>query len=444
MPDLRAAGLAIFRAALEAGDPARLIPAAVRLEGARLVVHDRAFDLERVRRLLVVGAGKASGAMAQTVERLLGERIADGLVVVKEGALYPTRRIRQVEASHPIPDERGLRAAEGIVELARSAGPEDLVLCLISGGGSALTPLPVAGVSLEEKRRVTRLLLEAGATINELNAVRKHLSRIKGGQLARAAAPAPVVSLLLSDVIGDPLDVIASGPTAPDDSSYAGTLDILGRFGLLEAVPASVRRHLETGARGEIPETPKAGDPLFARVLNVVIGNNSLVVERAVEEAQRQGLTPLLLTRSLQGEAREVGRAFASFVKEVVAFGRPIPPPACLIAGGETTVTVRGDGRGGRCQELCLAAALELQDLPGILVLAAGTDGTDGPTDAAGALADGQTIARARALGLDPRGALQANDSYAFFQTLGDLIVTGATRTNLMDLYLLLINSEGG
>lgn len=439
MPDLRAAGLAIFRAALEAGDVTRLLSAAVRLEGSRLVVAGRAFDLERVRRLLVVGAGKASGAMAQTLERLLGERIADGLVVVKEGALYPTRRIRQVEASHPIPDERGLRAAEGIVELARSAGPEDLVLCLISGGGSALTPLPVAGVGLEEKRRVTRLLLEAGATINELNAVRKHLSRIKGGQLARAAAPAPVVSLLLSDVIGDPLDVIASGPTAPDDSTYAGALEILGRFGLLEDVPASVRRHLETGARGEIPETPKAGDPLFARVLNVVIGNNSLVVERAVEEAQRQGLTPLLLTRSLQGEAREVGRAFASFVKEVVGSGRPIPPPACLIAGGETTVTVRGDGRGGRCQELCLAAALELQDLPGILVLAAGTDGTDGPTDAAGALADGQTVARARALGLDPRGALQANDSYAFFQTLGDLIVTGATRTNLMDLYLFLI-----
>jgi len=443
VPDLRAAGLAIFRAALEAGDPARLIPAAVRLEGAHLVVHDRAFDLERVRRLLVVGAGKASGAMAQTLERLLGERIADGLVVVKEGALYPTRRIRQVEASHPIPDERGLRAAEGIVELARSAGPEDLVLCLISGGGSALTPLPVAGVGLEEKRRVTRLLLEAGATINELNAVRKHLSRIKGGQLARAAAPAPVVSLLLSDVIGDPLDVIASGPTAPDDSTYVGALEILGRFGLLEAVPASVRRHLETGARREIPETPKAGDPLFARVLNVVIGNNSLVVERAVEEARRHGLTPLLLSRSLQGEAREVGRAFASFVKEVVAFGRPIPPPACLIVGGETTVTVRGDGRGGRCQEFCLAAALELQDLPGILVLAAGTDGTDGPTDAAGALADGETVRRARALGLDPRRALGENDSYTFFHALGDLVVTGATRTNLMDLYLLLI-SEGG
>jgi len=443
VPDLRPAGLAIFRAALEAGDPARLVPAAVRLEGARLVVGDRAFDLDRVRRLLVVGAGKASGAMAQVLEGLLGERIADGLVVVKEGALFPTRRIRQVEASHPIPDERGLRAAEGIVELARAAGPEDLVLCLISGGGSALTPLPVAGVSLEEKRRVTRLLLEAGATINELNAVRKHLSRIKGGQLARAAAPAPVVSLLLSDVIGDPLDVIASGPTAPDDSTFAGALDILGRSGLLEAVPASVRGHLEAGGRGEVPETPKAGDPLFARVLNVVIGNNSLVVERAVEEARRQGFTPLLLSRSLQGEAREVGRAAASFVKEAVASGRPVAPPACLIAGGETTVTVRGDGRGGRCQEFCLAAAVELEGLPGILVLAAGTDGTDGPTDAAGAVADGETIGRARALGLDPRRALRQNDSYTFFSALGDLVVTGATRTNLMDLYLFLI-SEGG
>ncbi len=439
MPDLRAAGLGIFRTAIEAGDATRLVRAAVRLQGSRLVVAGRAFDLDRVRRLLVIGAGKASGAMAQALEEILDGRIADGLVVVKEGALYPTTQVRQVEASHPIPDARGLRAAEDILELARSAGPDDLVVCLISGGGSALTPLPVPGVSLEEKQRVTRLLLEAGATINELNAVRKHLSGIKGGQLARAAAPAPVLALLLSDVIGDPFDVIASGPTAPDDSTYAGALEILGRFSLLEAVPAPVRRHLEAGVRGEIPETPKAGDPLFDQVLNVVIGNNSLVLERAVEEARRQGFTPLLLSRSLQGEAREVARATASVVKEVVASGRPVPPPVCLIAGGETTVTVRGDGRGGRCQEFCLAAALELQDLPGILILAAGTDGTDGPTDAAGALADGETIARARALGLDPRAALRANDSYAFFQTLGDLIVTGATRTNLMDLYLCLI-----
>lgn len=421
----------------------RLLPAAVRLEGSRLVVGGRTFDLDRVRRLLVVGAGKASGAMAQALERLLGERISDGLVVVKEGAVYPTARIRQVEASHPIPDERGLQAARGVLELARSAGADDLVVCLISGGGSALTPLPVPGVSLEEKRRVTRLLLEVGATINELNAVRKHLSLMKGGQLARAAAPAPVVALLLSDVIGDPLDVIASGPTAPDASTYAGALEVLGRFGLLEAVPASVRRHLEAGARGEVPETPKAEDPLFDRVVNVVIGNNSLAAERAVEEAQRQGFTPLLLSRSLQGEAREVARAMASVVKEVHAFGRPIPPPACLILAGETTVTVRGDGLGGRCQEFCLASALELQGLPGVLVLAAGTDGTDGPTDAAGALADGQTVARARALGLDPRAALRRNDSYQFFQALSDLIVTGATRTNLMDLYLFLI-SEGG
>lgn len=439
MPDLRAAGLAIFRAAIEAGDATRLVRAAVRLEGPRLVASGRGFDLDRVRRLLVVGAGKASGAMAQALERLLGERIADGLVVVKEGAAHPTVRVRQVEASHPIPDERGLRAAEEILELARSAGPDDLVVCLISGGGSALTPLPVPGVTLEEKRRVTRLLLEAGATINELNAVRKHLSGIKGGQLARTAAPAPVLALLLSDVIGDPLDVIASGPTAPDDSTYAGALDILAGFGLLEAVPVSVRQHLEAGVRGEIPETPKAGEPLFDRVLNVVIGNNSLVAERALEESSRQGFTPLLLSRSLLGEAREVARAMASVVKEVVASGRPIPAPACLILAGETTVTVRGGGRGGRCQEFCLAAALELQDLPGILVLAAGTDGTDGPTDAAGALADGKTIARARALGLDPRGALRNNDSYTFFNVLGDLVVTGATRTNLMDLYLLLI-----
>jgi hydroxypyruvate reductase len=389
-----------------------------------------------VRRVLVVGAGKASEVMAEAVEDVLGDRITGGLVAVKETAGAEARRVRVVEAGHPIPDARGHDAAVEILRLVSDAGGEDLVLCLVSGGGSALAPLPVPGVTLDEKQEVTRLLLEAGATINQLNAVRKHLSRLKGGQLARAAAPAPVLALLLSDVIGDPLDVIASGPTAPDPTTFGDALGVLDGFGLRASVPTAVRRHLEAGSRGEVAETPKPGDPVFAGVTNLVVGNNDLVVEAAVTTARRLGFTPLLLTRRLQGEAREVARVFGAILAEAWQRERPVARPACLIAAGETTVTVRGTGKGGRCQEFCLALAPLLVDIEGAVVLAAGTDGTDGPTDAAGAIVDATTLERARAQGLDPRRALLANDAYGFFTPLGDLVVTGPTGTNLMDLYL--------
>jgi glycerate 2-kinase len=436
LDELRRAARRIFDAALAAGDAGRLTRQALRREGACLHVGGRAFLLDRVRRVVAVGAGKASGAMAAAADDLLADIPLEGLVAVKARGAAEPRRIHVVEAGHPIPDARGEAAARAILELACAAGPEDLVLALISGGGSALAPAPVAGVTLAEKQAVTRLLLEAGATINELNAVRKHLSRLKGGQLARAAYPAPVVALLLSDVIGDPLDVIASGPTAGDPTSYGDALAVLDRFGLRARVPTAVRAHLEAGARGEVPETPKPGDPVLAGVTHVVIGNNGLVVEAAATEARRLGFAPCVLTRRLQGEAREAARVFAAVLDEAARSGSPVGRPGCLIAAGETTVTVRGPGRGGRCQEFALAAIGDLAAMRDVVVLAAGTDGSDGPTDAAGALADPTSLPRARARGLDPGRCLAANDSYEFFRALGDLVVTGPTGSNLMDLYL--------
>jgi hydroxypyruvate reductase len=399
-------------------------------------VGGQTFALDRIRRVVVVGAGKASGSMAQAAEAVLDGVAIDGLVVVKELREPGPRRVRVVDAGHPIPDARGEAAAAEILRLARAAGPDSLVLCLISGGASALTPAPVPKVTLAEKQAATRLLLECGATINELNAVRKHLSRLKGGQLARVAHPAPVVSLLLSDVIGDPLDVIASGPTAPDPTTFGDALGILDRFGLRARLPSSVRAHLEGGARGEAEETPKPGDPALAGVTNVVIGNNGLVVDAAVAEARRVGLTPCLLTRRLQGEAREVARVFAALLDETARGGLVQGRPACLIAGGETTVTIRGRGTGGRCQEFALALVPELASMRDVVVLAAGTDGSDGPTDAAGAVVDTTTLERARGKGMDARRALAENDSHPFFAALGDLVMTGPTGSNLMDLYL--------
>jgi hydroxypyruvate reductase len=428
---LREAARSVFDAALRAADVHPLVRRA--LAGEQLAARGR---------VLVVGAGKASGAMAAAAEDVLGERIADGLVAVKDGYLTGTTRVRLVEAGHPVPDARGETAARQIRALAESAGADDLLLVLVSGGGSALTPAPVPPITLTDKQVMTRLMLAAGANINQLNAVRKHCSRLKGGQLARAAAPARVHALLLSDVIGDPLDVIASGPCAPDASTFADALAILDRFELRSRAPTHIVERLERGARGEIPETPKPEDPVFHGVTNTVIGNNLLVVEAAVAQARALGYAPHVLTRALEGEARDVARTLVGLAREIQAGRGPVAPPACLIAGGETTVTVRGTGSGGRCQEWALAAALELDGVDGIVALAAGTDGTDGPTDAAGAVADGATVKRARERGDDPRARLAQNDSNPVFAALGDLVVTGPTNTNLLDLYLLLIEGR--
>ena len=313
------------------------------------------------------------------------------------------------------------------------------MFCLLSGGGSALLPAPEAGISLTEKQQVTSLLLECGASIDEINVIRKHISRLKGGQMARLVAPATLITLILSDVVGDPLDAIASGPTVPDPSTYQDCLDIMARYNLLEQLPASVCAHLQRGQAGGCPETPKASDTAFARCQTVIIGSNRLALQAAHTTARALGYEALMLSSSIQGETRDIARMHAAIAQEMRQSGAPLAPPACVISGGETTVTIRGPGKGGRNQEFVLAAALDIADLERVVVLSGGTDGTDGPTDATGAVADGQTVARAKALGLEAAQFLRRNDSYHFFAALDDLLRTGPTGTNVMDIHLLLV-----
>ncbi len=434
--------LAIQQAALEAVEPGAAVGRQVQRRGTELRVGDRAYDLSAVERIWVVGGGKAATAMAAALHGLLGERLKGGLVVTKYGHRDPqldTGPVAALEAGHPLPDEASVTGAQGIAELLGRATSRDLVVAVISGGASTLLTLPVPGLTLADLQETTGLLLRSGATIVELNKVRKHLSQIKGGGLARLAGQATVASLILSDVVGDPLDVIGSGPTVADPTTFADAWSVLARYDLLGRVPGAVRERLAAGLRGQAADTPKPGDPLFERVQNVIVGSNHLAAEAAVREARNHGLNTLLLSTFVEGEAREVARVAAGLVKEVAAYDRPVARPACLVWGGETTVTVRGEGKGGRNQELALAAALALEGVPNALLVALGTDGTDGPTDAAGAVASGETVADARSLGLDPVASLDNNDSYPFFDALGDLIRTGPTGTNVNDLLFLFV-----
>lgn len=440
-PQLRADAMRIYRAALTAADPRAAVLRSLARERDTLRVSSGAsYDLSRGC-VVVVGAGKAGAPMAQAVEQVLRDSIRAGVVTVKYGHTAPTKIVELHEAGHPLPDENGVRGTRAILDLLRGLSENDLVICLISGGGSALLELPVEGVTLDDLRSLTGALLRCGATINEMNAVRKHLSRVKGGGLARMAQPARLLTLILSDVLGSPLDVIASGPTAPDNSTFADALVVIEKYRLAPDVPTSITRHLEAGAHREIPDTPKANDPLFERVTNVVVADNTIACEAAVQEARGLGYSTRLVSSHLQGEARVVGEDLAKMARDL--YMRGVSLPACLIAGGETTVTIRGDGKGGRCQELALAAAREIGGLEAAVILAAGTDGTDGPTDAAGALADGRTMARARECGLDASEFLANNDSYDFFLALDDLIMTGPTNTNVNDLTLVLVDTPG-
>lgn len=435
---LRRDANAILRAALKAADPAEAIRRHLRIDGDRLIAGKRRYDLSRYSRILVLGAGKASARMAGTVEALLGRRVTKGLINTKYGHVARTKRIALHECGHPVPDEAGCDGARRIAALAAEAGVGDLVLVLISGGASALLPLPADSIMLEEKQATTRLLLACGAPIQDINAVRKHLSALKGGQLARLGSRATVITLLLSDVIGDSLDVIGSGPTAPDPTTFSDAWAVIERYALRERIPRAVRARLEAGCRGEIAETPKAGDASFARVQNLVVGSNRLAVDEAARAARERGYRAVVLSTSIEGETRDVAGMHAAILKESRLTGRPARPPVCFISGGETTVTLRGAGRGGRNQEFALACALALDGVEHVLAASLGTDGTDGPTDAAGAIATGTTLARARKLGLNARLALAENDSYPFFDALHDLIRTGPTGTNVMDVRLMM------
>lgn len=436
---MRQHAMAIFQAALKAVDPVEAVCTYVKPVDDGIHIGRQRFKFKDYDRILVVGAGKAGAPMAKALEDLLGDRIADGVIVVKEGHGLPLKRVRIHEASHPVPDERGIRGAEDILSLVDKAAERDLVLCVISGGGSALLVAPAEGVTLADKQEVTRLLLACGADIHEINTVRKHLSRAKGGGLARFAHPATVVSLILSDVIGDDLNVIASGPAVPDTSTFADAREVFGKYDIWDRLPESVRLRIQRGLAGEIADTPKAGDVVFQRCYSELVGTNIQALIAAGRAAQELGYQPLILSSTVEGEAREVVKMFAAFAKEVRNSANPIAAPACILCGGETTVTIQGEGKGGRNQEFALASAMIIDGMDNVVVLSAGTDGTDGPTDAAGAVADGRTMARARACGLDPLDFLKRNDAYHFFQPLDDLIITGPTRTNVSDVYMILV-----
>ncbi|HEY75388.1 MAG TPA: glycerate kinase [Thermoflexia bacterium] len=439
---LREQVMELVWAALGAVNPMRAVARNLQREGNQIRVGDRLYELPSDRRVAVIGAGKAGGGMAAGVEAILADRIGEGWVNVRYGyePSRPLQRIRVHPAGHPIPDQAGVEGTRRILDLVEGLDEGDLALVLISGGASALLVQPVEGVSLEDLQQLTDELLRSGATIEEVNTVRKHLSQVKGGHLARRITQrgAQAAVLVLSDVVGNPLDGIGSGPCAPDPTTFADAWAVLERYGLLDRIPATVRAYLERGLRGEVEETPKPGDLLFEHVHHVIVGDNRTAALAAAERARALGFHAEVLTTHLEGEAREVGKVLAALAKEEARYATPLPHPACLILGGETTVTVRGDGKGGRNQEMALAAALALDGWEGVMVATLATDGTDGPTDAAGAIADGDTVARARAMGLDPVDHLNRNDAYSFFASLGDLILTGPTGTNVCDLAFVL------
>ncbi len=439
LQQLRSDGIEIFHHALRAVDPVEAVKRHLTLKGKDLRVNGKVYPLRDYGHISVIGGGKAGASMALALEEILGDRITRGIINVKYGHLTELKKIKLNEVGHPIPDQRGVSGAEEIGQLLEQLGEGDLVICLISGGGSALLPSPANGISLEDKQKMTNLLLECGANINEINAIRKHISKLKGGGLARLAYPSTVISLILSDVVGDPLDVIGSGPTVPDNSTFGECMAILRKYNLSKKVPQSIKVRFQRGIKGEIEETPKPGNSVFEKTYNVIIGSNIIAVKAAERRAIELGYKPLILSTFIEGETREAAKIHAAIAREIVKTNHPIGPPACVISGGETTVTIRGKGLGGRNQEFVLASALDIHGLKDIVILSGGTDGTDGPTDAAGAIADVDTVRRAQELGLDPTVYLQDNDSYHFFEKLGDLLVTGPTNTNVMDLRLILV-----
>jgi hydroxypyruvate reductase len=428
----------IFCAGLKAVDPAEAVRRFVSLEKTTLRIGQTHYNLQSIERLYVIGAGKAAASMAKAVEEILADHIAEGLLIVKYGHVLETQKIVLHEAGHPVPDEAGLAGTRRILRMLEPLTQKDLVLCLLSGGGSALLTAPADGITLADKQQVTRQLLQCGATIGQINAIRKHLSAVKGGQLARIAYPAAVSSLIVSDVIGDPLDVIASGPTVADESTFDDCMAVLKKYKLTETIPPAVMNRIYQGVKGLLAETPKPDDPVLSGTQNLIIASNSLALDASAQKAKELGYNTRILSTTVDGPTRLAALAHTALLKKILGSEKPVSIPTCILSGGETTVIVRGNGLGGRNQEFVLAAAMEIEGLDNTVVFSAGTDGTDGPTDAAGAVADGKTTARARAKQMNPNAYLENNDSYHFFESLGDLIKTGPTHTNVMDLHLLL------
>lgn len=428
-----------LESALDTVDPKRLMESKLSLKNSMLKANGYSFDLREKKNIYVVGGGKASGLMAEVVEEKLGKYITEGIVNIPHGNPPDTDIIQLHEASHPIPDKKGVEGTRRMLRIAQKAEKDDLLVCLISGGGSSLMPQPRGGITLDDKKKITDALLKCGATINEINTVRKHISDFKGGWLAKKAYPAAVLNLILSDVVGDPLEFIASGPTVPDSTTFTDAVQVLKKYGLWHRTPEAVTKVLSDGEKGLIAETPKASDKTFQRVYTVVVGNNRLASLSTCELLGSSGLNTLLLTSTLEGEARYVGMVLASIAREVSVSDNPVSKPAGIVAGGETTVTVTGKGLGGRNQEIALAAAQKIRDMDGVVVASLSTDGVDGPTDAAGAIVDGKTMSRAENMNMKADQFLAKNDTYHFFSPLDDLIFTGPTGTNVNDISVIVV-----
>jgi glycerate-2-kinase len=434
--DLALKGL---ESAVEAANPKKLLQSKIFLEGSCLKVGARSFDLAKFKHVYVVGGGKAGAAMTQALEEVLGDYITAGTVNVPYTSNRKTRVVELNEASHPIPDKAGVKGTRRMLTIAKKARKDDLLVCLISGGGSSLMPLPRKGVSLRDKQALTEALLKSGASISEVNVVRKHLSAFKGGWLAKAAYPATVLTLILSDVMGDTLTSIASGPTVVDPSTFGDAISALEKYNLWGQTSPSIRKVLSDGAKGLLDETPKPCDPAIQKVYNVVIGNNRVACFAAVATLKSDGLNTYLVKKPLEGEAKAAGEKLAALARRVASSGKPVCKPAGIVAGGETTVRVFGRGKGGRNQEIALAAALAIDEVESCVIASLSTDGVDGPTDSAGAVVDGHTLQRAKRLGLNAEVFLADNDSYSFHERLGDLIKTGATGTNVNDITVIVL-----
>ena len=427
----------VLATAINAVDPAKSVARFLQRNQSKLSVGAQIFDLNTIQRVYVIGFGKASIPMGQAAAKILADDLTQGILITKshtEKLKFQNSPFTIIEAAHPVPDPRGVEGAKLIIELLQSTGPKDLVIFLISGGGSALLTAPAQNIPLTDLQILNQILLASGADIGEINTLRKHLSQVKGGNLARMAYPSQVISLILSDVIGDPLDTIASGPTVPDPTTFGEAMEIIAKYQLSQELPLPIRDHFQKGISGEIPETPKENDPAFENTHNIIVGNNHTAAQAAAEQAAIEGFNTLLLTTRLKGEASQLGPMLASIAQQVHQTGEPVPRPACIIAGGESTVTLRGDGRGGRNQEVALSAVADLDGLPDTFLVTLATDGDDGPTDAAGAVVTGNTLSQANHQGLDHAEYLSRNAAYDFFDPLGDLFKPGPTQTNVNDI----------